>query len=136
MATDAWQQVRDALISLWHRAHPHRVDNVSSELEELREEVLAARRNDDEQTENALEGMWQVRLQQLVRANPAMGPELKQLLDQVLMPPLGPAEQTRIGNIVTGIASGSSKLNQAGRDQVTIHGDQVNVGRNYKSRRS
>jgi hypothetical protein len=65
-----------------------------------------------------------------------MGPELKQLLDQVLMPPLGPAEQTRIGNIVTGIASGSSKLNQAGRDQVTIHGDQVNVGRNYKSRRS
>ena len=116
IATSTWQQVRVAVSGLWRRVHPRqKADDIGTELDELREQVLLARRDGDTNTERALEGAWQVRLQQLLRADPALAAELRRVLDQVLTPALTPAEQTRIGNIImTGSSHDSSTFTQIG----------------------
>ena len=116
IATDAWQQVREVVAGLWRRVHPRREDDdIGAELDELRERVLAARRDADADTEQALEGTWQVRLQQLLRADPDLAAELRRVLDQVLTPALTPAEQARVGTIImTGSSHDSSTFTQIG----------------------
>ena len=116
IATDTWQQAREAVTNLWRRAHPRQTaDSIGTELDELREEILLARRDGDTDTESAQEGAWQVRLQQLLRADPAVSPELQRVLDQVLIPALTPAEQTRVGAIImTGSSHDSSTFTQIG----------------------
>ena len=116
IATDTWQHVREAVTGLWRRVHPRqKADDIGTELDELREQVLLARREGDTGTERALEGAWQVRLQQLLRADPALADELRRVLDQVLTPALTPAEQTRIGIIImTGSSHDSSTFTQIG----------------------
>jgi hypothetical protein len=116
IATDTWRQVRDAVTGLWRRLHPRQKDDdIGTELDELREQVLLARRDGDTGTERALEGAWQVRLQQLLRADPALADELRRVLDQVLTPALTPAEQTRVGTIImTGSSHDASTFTQIG----------------------
>jgi hypothetical protein len=116
IATDAWPRVREAVTGLWRRGHPQRkADDTGTELDELREQVLLARRDGDTDTERALEGAWQVRLQQLLRADPTLADELRRVLDQVLTPALTPAEQVRVGTIVmTGSSHDSSTFTQIG----------------------
>ena len=117
IATDAWQQVHKAVTGLWRRVHPRREedDGIGAELDELRDQVLAARRDGDAGTERALEGAWQVRLAQLLRADPALAAELRRVLDQVLTPALTPAEQARVGTIImTGSSHDSSTFTQIG----------------------
>src|SRR5580704_17041269 len=70
IATDEWPRVREAVVGLWRRLRPkQQADDVEAELCELREQVLAARRDKDVGTEKALEGAWQVKAHQLVRAD-------------------------------------------------------------------
>ena len=116
IATSAWQGVRDAVTGLWRRAHPRQeADGIGTELDELREQVLLARHDGDAATERALEGTWQLRLQRLLRADPALTTELQRVLDQVLTPALTPAEQARVGTIImTGSSHDSSTFNQIG----------------------
>lgn len=116
IATDAWQQVHEAVTGLWRRVHPRREDDsIGADLDELREQVLVARRDGDARTERALEGAWQVRLQQLLRADPALADELQRVLDQVLTPAITSAEQARGGTIImTGSSHDSSTFNQIG----------------------
>lgn len=115
MATDAWQQVKHAVISLWHQVRPESTDEVGGELEELRRHVLQARAEGDEGTERALNGVWQLRLQELLRANPALAGNLRQVLDEVLTPALPAAGQTRIATILmTGTSREDSSFTQIG----------------------
>ena len=116
IATSTWQQVRDAVTGLWRRVHPRQeAGGIGTELDDLREQVLQARRDADTGTERALEGAWQLRLQQLLRADPALAAELRQVLDQVLTPALTPAEQARVGTILmTGSSHDSSTFTQIG----------------------
>jgi hypothetical protein len=116
IATSTWQQVREAVTGLWRRGHPQqKPDDIGSELDELREQALLARRDGDKDTERALEGAWQVRLQQLLRADPTLDAELRQVLNQVLTPALTPAEQTRVGTIIMrGSSHDSSTFTQIG----------------------
>lgn len=116
IATDAWQQVREAVTGLWRRVHPQRESNeIGAELDELRDQVLVARRDGDASTERALEGAWQLRLAQLLRADPALAAELQRVLDQELTPALTPAEQARVGTIImTGSSHDSSTFTQIG----------------------
>ncbi|MFG1620155.1 hypothetical protein ACGFI3_46040 [Nonomuraea wenchangensis] len=121
MATDAWQSAREGAVALWRKVRPEQAEVVEAELEEVREQVLQARRDDDADTEQALAGMWQVRLQQLLRADPSLAPQIQRVLDEVLTPALAPAERERIGSLVMKAkASGHGRVYQAGRDQ-TIH---------------
>jgi hypothetical protein len=116
IATDTWQQVREAVTGLWHRVHPQqKADDIGAELDELREQVVLTRRDGDTGTEKALEGAWQVKMQQLLRADPALADELRRVLDQVLIPALTPAQQTRVGTIImTGSSHDSSTFTQIG----------------------
>jgi hypothetical protein len=116
IATDAWQQVHEAVTGLWRRVHPRREDDgIEAELDELREQVLVARRDGDAGTERALEGAWPVRLQQLLRADQTLAAEVQRVLDQVLTPALTPAEQARVGTIImTGSSHDSSTFTQIG----------------------
>src|SRR6266702_8007466 len=91
IATDTWPRVREAVTGLWRRVHSRqKADDIGTELDELREQVLLARRDGDAGTERALEGAWQLRLQQLLRADPALAAELRRVLIQVLTPALDP----------------------------------------------
>lgn len=116
IATDAWKEVRAALSGLWRRVRRNpEADGIGTELDRLRERVLAARRDGDAATVKALEGSWQLRLQELLRAEPALAAELKRILDEVLTPALTPAERTQIGTIImTASSHDSSTFTQIG----------------------
>ncbi|MFG1685202.1 hypothetical protein ACGFNP_33925 [Nonomuraea sp. NPDC049269] len=118
MATDTWQQARRAAVALWQRVRPEQADAVENELAEVRALVLTARRDGDSDTEQALAGSWQVRLAQLVRAEPALAEELRRVLDEDLTPALPADERARIGSItMSATASDQGRIYQAGRDQ-------------------
>jgi len=89
MAGDDWHQVREAVTYLWSVAYPApQVRGVQAELDELRDQVLQARSIGDARTEKALEGVWQIKLQQFLRAEPALAWRLQDVLDHVLVPAL------------------------------------------------
>lgn len=88
MATDAWQQTRTAVVQWWRRAHPgdagaDEAQQVGAELERARPQIVAARERGDAETEQALVGIWRLRLQQLLDADSQLGEQLQQLLDEV-----------------------------------------------------
>jgi len=112
IATDTWQQVKQAVAALWRRAHPGHADQVDGELEELRRQVIQARADGDAQTEHALEGAWQLRLQELLRADPELAENLREVLDQVLTPAAAQAGTPTI--VMTGTAQDSSTFTQIG----------------------
>jgi hypothetical protein len=116
IATDEWPRVREAVVGLWRRLRPkQQADDVEAELGELREQVLAARRDKDVGTEKALEGAWQVKAHQLVRADASVAEKLRRVLDEVLSPALSPAGQARVGTIImTGSSHDSSTFTQIG----------------------
>jgi hypothetical protein len=120
--TDAWQQVKRAVVALWRRARPESARRVGGDLDELRAQVLQARADGDAGAEQALEGAWRLRLEELLRADPALADDLRQVLDQVLVPVLPADGRTRIETIVmTGSSRDSSTFTQIG--------SQVNHGR-------
>jgi hypothetical protein len=117
LTTDAWEQVRSAIVGLWRRVHPDRAQTIGDELVEVRQEALAARQQGDADTEKGLEADWQRRLRRLLDADPGAAAELQRVLDDVLTPALGPADQERVGQIVMEAhAGGHGRIFQAGRD--------------------
>ncbi|MGW7210735.1 MULTISPECIES: hypothetical protein [unclassified Streptomyces] len=118
MATDVWQEARNTLVSLWRRARPEQAEVIDTELVEARPQLLAARQAGDDDTEQVMVADWQIRLQSLMQANPAVAEELRALLDDRLTPALAQVEQTRVEALVMKAkASGSGRVYQAGRDQ-------------------
>ncbi|MFC4016033.1 hypothetical protein ACFOY2_53100 [Nonomuraea purpurea] len=118
MATDMWQQARSGAIMLWRRVRPEQERAVEDELAEVRLQILAARSDGDADTERALAGTWQIRLQQLLREDPDLVNELKQVLDNVLTPALSLSERDQFNKIaMKATANDQSRIYQAGRDQ-------------------
>ncbi|MFD0409176.1 hypothetical protein [Kitasatospora sp. NPDC127116] len=118
MATDGWQQTRAAVVEWWRRRRPDRADGVGSDLEAVRAQVLAAREQGDEDTEQALAGAWRLRLQQLINEDPALADELRRLLDEHVDPALSDGEQPQHRPIIMKAeARDNSRVYQAGRDQ-------------------
>lgn len=117
MATDAWEQARNGMVMFWRRVRPEQADAVEQELADVRAQVLAARRDGDGDTERALTGSWQTRLQHLLRADPDLAAELRRVLDEALTPALSAGERTQIGSILMKAkATGQGRVYQAGRD--------------------
>ncbi|MFG3053591.1 hypothetical protein ACGFZP_21935 [Kitasatospora sp. NPDC048239] len=118
MATDGWQQARAAVVEWWRSRRPDRADEVGSDLEAVRAQVLAARDQGDEDTEQALAGVWRLRLQQLAGEDPALVDELRLLLAERLAPVSSDSEQAQNHPIVMKAeARDSSRVYLAGRDQ-------------------
>lgn len=121
MATDAWQRARVSVVQLWRRAHPQQADTAEADLEGLRTQVLDARQAGRADTEQALAGVRQGRLQQLLLDGPALAAELRRVLGGTLTPVLTPAEQSRIGTLImAGTSPDSSTLNQVAGNQYNI----------------
>lgn len=114
IATEAWQQVKEAVVALWSRVHPDRASRVDGELEELRQQMLRVRSDDDQGTEHALEGAWQLRVQELLRADPALAADLQHVLDQVLRPALADGQRQAGTILMTGSSHDSSTFTQIG----------------------
>ncbi|MDG4770974.1 hypothetical protein [Solwaraspora sp. WMMD792] len=118
IATDAWEKARDGAVALWRRVRPQQADAVAAELAEVREEVMAARRDGDTDAERGLVDDWQRKLQRLIRQDPAFAAELRRLLDDTLTPLLPPADQQQVGGItMTATARDNARVYQAARDQ-------------------
>lgn len=119
MATDAWGQVRDGVVGLWRRVCPEQAEVVEAELEGVRGQVLEARDAGAMEVEQALAGVWQGRMQQLVLEDSAVAVELRRLVEEVLAPVLTAAEQARIGPVVmSGRSEGHSTFNQVAGNQI------------------
>jgi len=115
IATSTWQQVRDAAAGLWRHVSAKKGDEIGTELDELREQILQARHDGDAHTETALEGAWQLKIQQLLRAEPALAVEFRRVLEDVLTPALTPDEKARVGTIMMmGSSHDSSTFTQIG----------------------
>ncbi|MEU9701499.1 hypothetical protein [Streptomyces sp. NPDC047981] len=99
MATDAWQQARAAVVTLWRRRHAAEADVVGSELEAVHSRILTAREAADEATEQALVGAWRLRLQQLLEEDPSCADDLRRLLDEHLVPALTREERSRLPSV-------------------------------------
>ncbi|MFF3286155.1 hypothetical protein [Streptomyces sp. NPDC003023] len=119
LATTGWERVQTSLGTLWRRVHPDRAGIVEAELEETREDVIAARQAEDTEAEQGLVVEWQSRLRRLLAADPSLADELRALLDE-----FSPQEAASAGSAITlnATASGGSRVFQAGRD-VHVTGD-------------
>ncbi|MFD5897182.1 hypothetical protein [Streptomyces sp. NPDC060366] len=118
MATDSWQQVRDATVRWWRGADATDADAVGAQLDEVRPQVLTARQAGDEDSERVLAEAWRVRLQQALRDRPDLAAELRGLLDEQVIPALPDSERPQLGSpVMKATASGNGRVYQAGRDQ-------------------
>jgi hypothetical protein len=88
LTTDAWGTAKAAIRRLWQRVHPERLDTVLAELDETREELVAACAAGDDATRAAMVVEWQRRLVRLLAADPAAAPLLRDLLAEELAPAL------------------------------------------------
>jgi hypothetical protein len=122
MATDAWQQAREAVVALWRSVHtPKQADTIDADLDRLREQILAARSEDAASTEPAHAAVWRGRLQELLLDNPALAGEMRQILDEVLLPMLPPEQLARVGQaIMIGSSHDASTFNQVAGNQINI----------------
>jgi hypothetical protein len=119
MATEVWHQARAGVVALWRRIRPQQADTIEADLDGLRSQVLDARQAGRTEVEQALIGVWQGRLQELLLAEPAVAAELRRILDNTLTPALPPSEQARIGTLVmTGSSHGSSTFSQVAGNQI------------------
>ncbi len=110
MASEGWQDARRAIAALWRKPHPERVPAIEADLEEVRVEVLTARKAADQQTEEELAVEWRRRLGRLVAADPELAEELRRIVDR-LNPPAAGAPGVMIAR-----ASGRASLFQSGGD--------------------
>ncbi|MFE7139131.1 hypothetical protein ACFVAG_15415 [Streptomyces sp. NPDC057644] len=99
MATEAWTQVRGRLARFLGRGEDDEV--IDAELEESREELTAARSEDDEATAADIEAEWRNRLRRTLRADPQRADELRTLLDELApLQPVGPT--VSVTNTISG----------------------------------
>lgn len=125
MTTDAWKQAKDAFVALWRKVHPERANAVAAELDVLRPQVLAARQNDDTETEAALAGQWRLRVQELLTESPDLAENLRRLLQEQLLPALDSTDQEHVQSIVikTEMHDQSRAYISARDMHITDHGD-------------
>ena len=123
MATDSWQQAREAVLKLWRRSRPDHIPAIETDLEETHAEIIAARTAGDRAAEEGLVADWQRKLRRLLEADPDLGIELRRVVDEELAPLLPTGERARLKNIqnITASAPGASA-------QGAMYGNVINYG--------
>ncbi|MFF0735060.1 hypothetical protein ACFYVK_25990 [Streptomyces chartreusis] len=99
MATQAWEQARQAVVGFWRQRHPEEVRAVDAELVYGHTQVTEAREIGDSSVEEELIGDWQRKLRRLLSTDPSLRVELQRVLDQELTPLLSAAEVARVTEI-------------------------------------
>ncbi|GAA3765103.1 hypothetical protein GCM10022225_58920 [Plantactinospora mayteni] len=108
MAGAGWPVARAEVVAFWRRVRPAEADDAATELAEVRAEVLAARQAGDPALERTLADTWQQRLRTLVQGDPTLAADLRNLVDQHLVPALSADERARITGRPPGGDSGPS----------------------------
>ncbi|MFJ1871089.1 hypothetical protein [Streptomyces chartreusis] len=123
MATDGWQQARAAVVKLWQRGRPDHLPAIEADLDDTHAEVATARAAGDGPAEEGLVSDWQRKLRRLLEADPDLRIELRQVLDNELIPLLPAGEQARVQNIqnITASAQGATA-------QGAMFGNVINYG--------
>jgi hypothetical protein len=118
MTTDSWEQVKAALVKLWHLRYPGQAKAVGADLTAARSGVVAARAAGDEQAEADLLAEWRSRVRRLAAGDEQLQDELRRFTEEfrhLLSEPHGVSRVTMLAEV-----HGSGRVNQAGRDQTVI----------------
>ncbi|MFJ8742418.1 hypothetical protein ACIRL2_23880 [Embleya sp. NPDC127516] len=117
MATQTWDQARQAVVAFWRQRRAEEVPAIEAELAHCRTEVTEARAVGDGSVEEALIGDWQRKLRRLLSEDPSLRAELQRVLDEELTPLLPDAARAGITNIrMSANVSGHGEAYLAGRD--------------------
>ncbi|MFF8312348.1 hypothetical protein [Streptomyces lydicus] len=102
MATEGWVTVRRRMAGfLARRRGAADEEAAAGELEASRADLLAARDGGDPDGADGVATVWRLRLQRLLREDPAAAVELRRLLDEVA-PAEAPATVREVRNTVSG----------------------------------
>lgn len=96
MATDGWTAARDRMVAFFAGRGSATPAAVEEELDTVRAELVAARRDEDEQLVADVQAEWRARLRRALAADPAAAAELRAVLDELT--PAAP--ETRQASIV------------------------------------
>ncbi|MFC8380837.1 hypothetical protein [Nocardia sp. NPDC057272] len=99
MATDGWAKARDVVVGWWQKIRPSDAEQVSTELDQLRSDAVAALNSGDTATTEALAGVWRLRLQRLLTEDPGLHGDLERLLRDDLTPLLSAGDQSTVAAI-------------------------------------
>ncbi|MFE2377151.1 hypothetical protein [Streptomyces sp. NPDC059398] len=89
MATDAWSRTRDRVAAFLARRGGTDATAVAAELDAVRAELAAARREGDEEAAADVQGEWRMRMRRALLADPDAAAELRALLDELAPPAPG-----------------------------------------------
>jgi hypothetical protein len=120
MTTDSWHRVKVGFARLWQRAAAVQANTIEADLEAAREAAVTARRDRDEQATADLVAEWRSRLRRVAASDEVLKDELADLVTE-FWPDLDRADQAGSVTLIAR-ASGSSRINQAGRDQTVPGG--------------
>jgi len=123
MATDGWQQAREAVVRLWRRSRPGHVPAIETDLDGTRAEAVAARAAGDHAAEEGLVADWERKLRRLLAADPDLGIELQRVLEEELAPLLPGGGQVHLVNSQDITASGPGAIAQG-----AMFGNVINYG--------
>jgi hypothetical protein len=120
MTTDSWQRAKTGFAALWRRRSPGQAEAVEADLDAAQEAAVTARRGRDEEAITWLVAEWRSRLRRLAAADEAIQAEVGRLVEEFrpLLASGGRGEPV----VMVARASGSSRINQAGRDQTVTGG--------------
>jgi hypothetical protein len=118
MTTDSWEQVKAALLKLWHRRYPEQTQAVGTDLAEARSGMVAARDVGDEQVEADLLAEWRSRLRRLAVDDEQVQDELRRFTEVFRHLLSEPREASQV--VMRAKAYDSARINQAGHDQTVI----------------
>lgn len=119
MASDSWQRVKAGFAGLWRHHHPAQADAVEADLDAAQAALVAAREAGDEETVTDLTAEWRSRLRRASGQDSVFAAEVRNLVEE-FRPLLSGAPARPV--VMIARASGSSRVNQAGRDQTVTGG--------------
>ncbi|MGW2081964.1 tetratricopeptide repeat protein [Streptomyces sp. NPDC001939] len=118
LTTEAWQQARDSIASLWRRAEPDRAEGISAELDVTRTDLLAAQADGDLESRDELDAEWQGRIRRLLVTHPEEAEALRVLINE--LQPLVPAVTHQVIDPWTLAAYGHRLDNGAGLHRIEL----------------
>ncbi|MES4904899.1 MULTISPECIES: hypothetical protein [unclassified Streptomyces] len=113
MVTDAWEQTRRGVVSLWQRFRPQEAEEVDGLLSRSREALLTGQERAD------IESEWQLRLGALLAQHQEAMTALSSLLNEL--------SSDRNGQVISGTVhleahvDGQGQVYQSARDQTVNH---------------
>ena len=119
MTTDSWDEVKVAFVRLWRR-RPDQSQAVSADLAAARDDVVAARPDGDAQAGADLVTEWHSRLRRLVASDEELQEDLGRFVEEFRYLLGGHSGAGQI--VMRAEASGSGRVNQAGRDLTVTSG--------------